>query len=476
MSICLNNKKIRSTREAEIQRNVFQDDFSVYSRMKGSTDLRRYCELEGYVNNIDFRERRKKIEHLIYRESESYQLEKKYKSLLKSPQLRAYYLVDKSAELKNYLKIKQSKIYIRYAELRDRVSRGNLTRRSCPQEYAEYKELEKREVLKEAITLEGKRKFVYYLKIKDSGLPDEFEKLKTYIESEKFRQEKRFLLDRNRYKSTEDYKLWCEYELLKNRPDIIRYFLLSTDECFQNMCQWNVVFEDNFTRKEWDRKKWSVSEKGIQNISVKEFDNGNKIQLYTEKNLEFTDNSVVLNFRNEAVGGYYRNEKGKISKNKYTCTAARLSSASSFCQCYGKFEAKIKLTNFSVEQCFELRSESDLSRIKIMKGCKKGIYMGNVPASGKGKKNTLQLLSGLKYTEDFYIFSLEWTPEKMVWKINDAVVKEVVKDIPAVPMYIVFSIGSDERQSIDDTTAQMEIAWIKCYEMKRKNREVENLK
>ena len=64
----------------------------------------------------------------------------------------------------------------------------------------------------------------------------------------------------------------------------------------------------------------------------------------------------------------------------------------------------------------------------------------------------------------------------MVWKINDAIVKEVIKDIPDVPMYVVFSIGSDERQSTDNTTDQMEIAWIKCYEMKRENREVENLK
>lgn len=76
MSICINNKKIRSTREAEIQRMVFQDDYGVYSRIKESTDLKRYCELEGYVNTLAFREKRKKIEHLVYRESECYRLEK----------------------------------------------------------------------------------------------------------------------------------------------------------------------------------------------------------------------------------------------------------------------------------------------------------------------------------------------------------------------------------------------------------------
>lgn len=232
MSICINNKKIRSTREAEIQRMVFQDDYGVYSRIKESTDLKRYCELEGYVNTLAFREKRKKIEHLVYRESECYRLEKKYKSLLKSPQLRAYYLMEKSSELKNYLKIRESKLYLRYAELRDQVRRGVLNRRAYPEKYAEYKQLEKQEALKEAIALEGKRKFVYYLKVKESGLPTEFEKLRAYVESETFRQEKRFLLDRNRYETTEDYKSWCEYEILKKRPDIIRYFLLSTDECF----------------------------------------------------------------------------------------------------------------------------------------------------------------------------------------------------------------------------------------------------
>lgn len=110
---------------------MFQDDYGVYSRIKESTDLKRYCELEGYVNTLAFREKRKKIEHLVYRESECYRLEKKYKSLLKSPQLRAYYLMEKSS-IKEYLKIRESKYILRYAELRTRCE-GGVNRRAYPE-------------------------------------------------------------------------------------------------------------------------------------------------------------------------------------------------------------------------------------------------------------------------------------------------------------------------------------------------------
>ncbi len=430
MSICINNKKIRSTREAEIQRMVFQDDYGVYSRIKESADLKRYCELEGYVNTLAFREKRKKIEHLVYRESECYRLEKKYKSLLKSPQLRAYYLMEKSSELKNYLKIRESKLYLRYAALRDQVRRGVLNRRAYPEKYAEYKQLEKQEALKEAIALEGKRKFVYYLKVKESGLPTEFEKLRAYVESETFRQEKRFLLDRNRYETTEDYKSWCEYEILKKRPDIIRYFLLSTDECFQDMCHWELVFEEKFTAGKPDQEKWLLLQEEGRNVPLK-----------------------------------WGRREGKIEGEGQGC-GTQLSTALSFRQCYGKFEAKIKLTNSSVEQCFGLKGEADIPRIEILKGSKDGIYMGNIVAPGRSRKNTLQLLNGLKYTEDYYIFSLEWTPERMVWKINDALVKEVVKDIPAIPLYLVLGVGGDDRQQIADISFPEDVEWIKCYKRK----------
>lgn len=441
MSICVNNRKIRSTREAEIQRMVFQDDYRTYSRVKESADLKRYCELEGYVNNSVFREKRKKIEHLVYRESECYRAEKRYRSLLKSPKLRAYYLLEKSPQLKNYLKVRNSELYIRYAALREKVRTGELSKRAYPQEYAEYKQLEKQEALKEAIALESKRRFAYYLKVKESGLPVEFEKLKTYVESEQFRQEKCFLLDRNRYETTADYKLWYEYEVLKKRPDIIRYFLLSTDECFQDMLHWELVFEEEFTDRELDCKKWSVLQEESRSIPMKR-------------------------------GRGWR----EIGEEEYGCLSTQLSSALSFRQCYGKFEAKIKLTNFSGGQCFELRGEVGLPRVEILKRGKEGIYMGNVIVSEKSKRNSLQLLNGVRYTEDYYIFSLEWTPEKMVWRINDAVVKEIEKDIPDEPLYVVLKGGLNERQQTDQVSIPMDVAWVKCYKRKKEDQKMEELK
>jgi beta-glucanase (GH16 family) len=69
--------------------------------------------------------------------------------------------------------------------------------------------------------------------------------------------------------------------------------------------------------------------------------------------------------------------------------------------------------------------------------------------------------AGSRYARDFFIYSLEWTSEKLIWKINGEEFFRQTGDIPQVPMYVILS-GGTEKPISGMTT--MEIDWVRIYQ------------
>ncbi|MEZ5071490.1 MAG: hypothetical protein R2751_11110 [Bacteroidales bacterium] len=57
---------------------------------------------------------------------------------------------------------------------------------------------------------------------------------------------------------------------------------------------------------------------------------------------------------------------------------------------------------------------------------------------------------------------LEWSPGKLVWKINDKVFKTQTAGVPDEEMYINFSANLKEGRSLGLPSA-MEVDWIRVY-------------
>jgi beta-glucanase (GH16 family) len=107
-------------------------------------------------------------------------------------------------------------------------------------------------------------------------------------------------------------------------------------------------------------------------------------------------------------------------------------------------------------------SEKMIPEIDILKlDGKKKIGMNNY--WGLGTNKSISKIGASKYLNDFFIFSLEWSEDKIVWKINDVIVKEQTSGIPKTPMYIVFSSALYNEISDSILPAKMDIDWIKCY-------------
>lgn len=104
--------------------------------------------------------------------------------------------------------------------------------------------------------------------------------------------------------------------------------------------------------------------------------------------------------------------------------------------------------------------------MEIMKCEADGVHMGRVYSYRTAVNKDIQLIKELELDNAYYIFTLEWTENKMVWMVNDLVVKEETEHIPDVPMYVVFSLGTNKEPLEKQLPARMEIDWFRGYRLK----------
>lgn len=459
-------RKIRSTREVETLREVFKEDYKVYVKVEQSDDLKRFRELETYVNSSLFRNRKKEIEQLTYKGSDDYKAEKNYKRLLGLRPLRDYYLIRDSRELAGYLKMKESSVYDEYMKLYVVVKSVGFDKKLHRAEFDAYKRIVKDPKIKALISFEKNRKFRHYDALRQTGTPAEFERLCELVNSENFKANRAYLLNKNRYLTTDDYKLSCEYETLKKRPDMVKFFSLNNDPIFTSMCRWDIVFEDDFNSGKLDSSKWITRYYAGERFLDDTYGVGDDVQLFTQDNISFGESTVCLNFKREQIIGKYWNNRFGIKERTYEYTSALLSTAASFRQRYGKIEAKIKVKRSPVNQNFWMLGDMEVPHVDIVKNKADGTYMGHIFPYRGGFSYVIQQLKDIKLSNDYYIFTLEWTSDKMVWKINDTVVKEVHEDIPDIPMYILFSLGTNQQPHEKEIHEKMEIDWVRIYKLK----------
>ncbi len=461
------HKILRTTHEAETFRAVFREDEELFVKVEKSAELARYKELDSIIKEPAFKKRKKEIEALAYKDSKYYTAEKQYKALLKLRKLKSYLLIHDSQELQGYERVKHTEEYQEYIKLKVIVKSADFDRKLHAVEYNAYRQIIRHPKIAALIRFENLRSFKEYNEVKNTKLPQEFEQLTAFVQSEEFKKNRKFLLDKKRYLTTDDYKLLEEYGSLAKRPDIVKYNALLQDPYFNSMRRWKLVFEDEFNQGSLDHTKWITRYYAGERFLNDTYGVGKDVQLYSSDNVSFGHSAVCLNFRKESIIGKYWDGQLGIRERKYDYTSGMISTAASFRQCYGRFEAKVKLNRGAVTSCFWMLGDADLPHVEVMKCQADGVRMGRVFHYRAAVTNDIQLIPDLELANEYYIFTLEWTAEKMVWMINDMVVKEEKENIPDVPMYIVFSLGATETPADKGIPACMEIDWVRGYRLKK---------
>ena len=90
-------------------------------------------------------------------------------------------------------------------------------------------------------------------------------------------------------------------------------------------------------------------------------------------------------------------------------------------------------------------------------------FWGNVTEKEGINRSTSKISGGL-LKSSFYIYELIWTPDELIWKINNLIVHREKNGIPSEPMYVLLSSGIFNDVNSQNFPAAMDVDWLKCYE------------
>lgn len=253
---------------------------------------------------------------------------------------------------------------------------------------------------------------------------------------------------------------------------------------------WQLVFEDQFDTL--DTQIWTVANN---------FDHYGEPQVYTNRpeNVFIEDGQLILQVRSE---NYKCTERGGAACNKpwYEFTSGWVETILWSNIRYGYLESRIKLPHghgfWPAFWTFGLGGKEDRSNVAEidifeMLGSAPPTQMGTnmhleycrcpnntCPCEFLGQErcpevNQEILCNGLDveipdYTEDYLTYGLEWTPNKIIWYVNDIMVRNSPNPGIVDPVRIIFNLAITPWRAPDDTTpfpSTMHIDYFKFYQL-----------
>ncbi len=460
---------------------VKHSGFSDYKNLIGSDRIETFINLEKFVRSGQVEQAKRNLSNQEFKQSEEFKKLTDYNQLKKSKEIRNYIKITGLPYFNDFNRLNNSSEIEAFEELQKHILSEEFKRERKKIESEKFKDTEAYRKEQEYIGLKKSKRFVNNLKFKDSkGYQlflkldgsekiEEYDKLKSFIESDKFKKVKDYMLlsPKKKLEQSEEYQKELRYKELHSSDKIQWYLKVKDTNKFDGIKNWKISFEENFDTDTLDRKKWITRYFWGETILHDSYSLATEKQFFTDgKNIEINDSVLKIITKKEKAEGKAWNPKIGFFPREFEYTSGMISTGSSFRQQYGIFEAKIRFgLNNPVAHAFWMLSEQMLPHIDIAKIQKKlvmGNIWGNITESNAIRKNVSKL-GASKFSKDFYIYGLEWTPEKLTWKINDVIVASVTDGVPKEPMYLILSSALYRDVNGSVLPASMEVDWVKCY-------------
>ena len=460
------------TEKIENDRKQLIDEYNKLEEFKKSDTLKTFNKLQEYVDSAEFKKIKSNVTSLKYADSEYYKKEQQYIALEKDKRVKNYFSVSQSADLKRFEATANSDALKRMKELAETVNSADFQQakndKSNPEKKAEckallqeYKQLRKNAELKFWTKYQNKSAYKMYVETSNTSLIADYEELKAYVNSEEFKTQKAYLLDKDRFSKTEEAKREQQFIEMQNSEEIKWYQATVNSNKFDELKAWTLTFEDNFDEAKVDEKKWmNTFFWGKMMLNDRYVLAGDK-QYYTDnKNVDIKNSVLSIVTKKEKATGKVWDAKHGFFTQDFEYTSGLLSTANNFRQQYGRFEAKIKINaEAPVYQAFWLKGEKQEPEIDIFKyNIKKGQMQLSAYSNGKATGNKF---GGSGLAKDFFIYTIDWDANKISWKINGYEVASTSNNINE-PLFIMLSAGLN--QDADNLPAAMQVDWVRCYE------------
>ena len=457
-------------------KTVSSAELKRFKEMDGSGKILDFEALENFIESPAFREKQK-MKPITFKDTDEYRKFEEYKALKKDPEIRAFLKPPKKSKpffrrakkkQEPKVEIPKTKSVLRYEELDKLVKSSEfLARKNMKpitfkdsEEYKklnEYKSLRRNVEIKEFYKFKSSKAYANYLDIDGSSRLKRYQELKEYVVTQEFKQKKEYLLDKKRFEKTEMFQEIQEYKKLKKSEDIIWYFKIKDSDKFDILKSRELTFNDEFDGEKLDTKKWLTNYYWGEKLLKDRYSVESDLQAYTEKeNFEVRNSILRISTKPQKISGKVWSAGKGFSTKEFSYTSGIINSGNSFRQKYGVFTAKIKLGNPVAKSAFWMLADKITPHIDICRTSAGKVWFDYFSARGNTSKTSI----GSRYSNDYFIYTLEWTSDKLVWKINNTKVFTQTSDVPQDPMYILLAGGLDK--PINGMTS-MEIDWVRVY-------------
>jgi hypothetical protein len=459
---------IPSTTKIEQAEIDLVNEFEKLQAFSDSPELKRYKDLDAVVNSTDFKSKKKEIVGLSYKSSEEHHKEDEYKKLLKAKDLKLYKKTTEGTQLTKFNELDGSETISRYEELMKTVESGSFKQKQKTKEFKgsddenllnEFKKLKANPDIKAYYKFKSSKELSNYKQIHKSQKLSRLDELKDYLASEEFKTRKEYLLDKKRFEKSELYVQEHEYENLKKSDDIVWYLKVKESDKFDVLKNRELTFSDEFEGDSLDTSKWLTNHYWADKLFKDHYSQETDLHCYTPKeNTEVRSSLLQISTKPQKADGKVWNPLlGGFRLKEFSYTSGLVNTSKSFRQMHGTFKAKIKLnTAAGPSHAFRLLGDKITPHIDICRTDKSKVWVDLFTDAKKGVKSSISS----KYGKGFFIYSLEWSPNKMVWKINDQTIFTQTSDLPQEALYIVFTGGLEK--AINGASS-MEVDWVRVY-------------
>jgi hypothetical protein len=436
-----------------------------FKDMEGSDKLSEFETLEKFIRSSEFKDK-ERMKPVTFKDSDEYRKFVEYNEMKRNPEIKSYLKSKEKEETeksKTILKYEELEAIMKSSEFLAKKNMKPITFKDT-EEYKkllEYKRLKESSEIKEYYKFKFSKEYKNYLATDGSKRLERYNELKEYVASKEFKEKKDYLLDKKRFEKSEMFREAQEYELLRKNEDIIWYFKVKDSNKFDILKHRELTFSDEFDNEKLDTRRWLTNYYWGEKLLKDRYSVESDLQAYTEKeNFEIKSSLLKIITKPQKITGKVWSAIHGFTTREFSYTSGLINTGNSFRQKYGTFTAKIKLGDPSGKSAFWMLADKITPHIDICRTSKGKVWFDFFPVKGNNSKTSL----GSRYSNDFFIYTLEWSADKLVWKINNTEVFTQTNDVPQDPMYILFAGGTDK--PLNGTTS-MEIDWVRVYQPKK---------
>jgi hypothetical protein len=405
-----------------------------------------------------------------------------FKTLSKDPRFVQYYKFLQSPAYALFVEANKNGVIEKYEKLKAEVESDTFKEKKAylllpfdkkwekeaqSEQEKEYMQLASDSSIKDFEKFVASKEFTLFNEALNNGNVDKFQELKTFVDSEKFKTEKAYMLLKyeQKWKQTEECQQEEEYKKLAASEKIKWYLSVANSNKFDYLKAWKQTFADEFDTDTLDASKWLTRYFWADSMLKQPYAMFEDQYYPTDgKNLKIQQGILNVETKTEKIQGIGWNPALGFMPKEFDYTTGIINSGKSFRQKYGRFRAKIKLAEGSnVLSAFWMVGDQVLPHLDIAKNIHGKLSFGNIWMKDGSIDKSGESISGSRFAKAFHIYELEWTPENLIWRINDIEIFRTSSSHLSEPLYLQLGGGVMSKNSSSEN-GTMQVDWVRCYE------------